>query len=119
MYSKSQVVDSATTSYTIFESYQGAVANIFKFAPSGTLTVTLPNAGDYDSLELRFLCTVDNTSHIQIKPKTGDSIYFEDFRQGYGWHYTTTGIAVAYDCMVVIQCVSGSWYVIGGKVTTI
>ena len=120
MYSKCQVVDSVTTSYTIFESYQGAVANIFKFAPnSGTLVVTLPNAGDYESLELRFLCTVSNTANIQIKPKTGDSIYFEDFIQGYGWHHTTTGIKVAYDCMVIIQCVSGSWYVIGGKVTTI
>ena len=120
MYSKCQVVDSVTTSYTIFESYQGAVANIFKFAPnSGTLVVTLPNAGDYESLELRFLCTVSNTANIQIKPKIGDSIYFEDFIQGYGWHHTTTGIKVAYDCMVIIQCVSGAWYVIGGKVTTI
>jgi hypothetical protein len=120
MYSKCQTVDELTTSYTIFESYQGAVANTFKFAPySGTLVVTLPNAGDYESLELRFLCSVGNTSHIQIKPKTGDSIYYEDFNGGYGWHYTTTGIAVAYDCMVIIQCVSGSWYVIGGKVTTI
>lgn len=123
MYSSSYVIPSNLTSYTVFETILSGQtspikANVYVCRPSTNLAVTLPDSSEYEGLELRFLCTTpSNTQYsLTINSQNSENIHFTDI-DGYGWATIVDSVLVKYDCMVIIQCIDGGWYIHQGQVT--